>query len=297
MRILIIGATGLLGRALLDDVKTKKHEDQVTGVGSHDADIRDQRQVRQLFERCRPEWTVLAAAYTDVDGCEKDPERAHQVNCIGALNVANAARDAGSRLLFVSTDYVFDGQKGAAYEPNDVVCPINIYGRSKAEAEKGMLEILPGCCILRTSWLFGAIGRCFPNTILGLAETRKKLSVVADQIGRPTYNRDLARAILKLVHANAQGILHASNAGECTWYEFARELIHAAGIVDVVVEAIRTEDMPRPARRPKHSVLSTARLQRYGIDMRPWKETLTDYFAERNELRRSEGLSAQGATR
>ncbi len=297
MRVLIIGATGLLGKVLLNDPEGERYEDQVTGAGSRDVDIRDQRQVHQLFVRCRPEWTVLAAAYTDVDGCEKDPERAHQVNCTGALNVAYAARDAGSRLLFVSTDYVFDGWKDNPYETNDPVCPINTYGRSKAEAEEGIREILPGCCILRTSWLFGANGRCFPNTILELAESRKKLSVVADQIGRPTYNRDLARTILKLVHANAQGTIHASNADECSWYEFARELVRASGIADVVVEAVRTEDTPRPARRPKHSVLSTASLQRYGIDMRPWKETLASYFAERNQLRRSGGVSAQGATR
>src|SRR5260370_36106364 len=115
MRILIIGATGLLGKVLLNDAEGESHEDQITGASSRDADIRDPRQVRQLFERCRPEWTVLAAAYTDVDGCEKDPERAHQVNCAGALNVAYAARDAGSRLLFVSTDYVFDGWKDNPY--------------------------------------------------------------------------------------------------------------------------------------------------------------------------------------
>jgi dTDP-4-dehydrorhamnose reductase len=277
MRVLVIGATGLLGRVLLQEWA----ENDITGVGSRDVDIRDHSQLSQLFSRCRPEWTILLAAYTDVDGCEMDPKRAHEVNCGGAMNVARAARDARSKLLFVSTDYVFDGLKSTPYEPQDAVCPINAYGRSKAEAEKGIREILPGCCILRTSWLFGAVGRCFPNTILELARSQKKLRVVADQIGSPTFNRDLARTIVKLVHADAQGAVHASNAGECSWFDFARELARAAGFEEVAVEAARTEDVPRPARRPKYSVLSTASLEHYGIRMRPWQETLGDYFADR----------------
>jgi dTDP-4-dehydrorhamnose reductase len=283
MRVLLIGATGLLGRALLQEWE----EDNLTGVGSRDVDIQDESQLRPLFERCRPEWTILVAAYTDVDGCEKDPERAHQVNCAGAINVARAARDAHSKLLFVSTDYVFDGAKGTPYEPEDAICPINVYGRSKAEAEKGVREILPSCCILRTSWLFGAVGRCFPNTILELARGQKKLRVVADQIGCPTFNRDLARVIIQLVRANARGTIQASNLGECSWCDFARELLRAGGFTEVAVEAVRTEDVPRPARRPRYSVLSTASLEHYGIRMRPWRETLGDYFADR--LRTSDG--------
>lgn len=277
MRVLVIGATGLLGKALLEEWDG----DSITGVGSREVDIRDHSQLSQLFDRCQPEWTILAAAYTDVDGCEKDPVRAHQVNCAGAMNVARAARDARSKLLFVSTDYVFDGSKSTPYEPEDAVGPINVYGCSKAEAEKGIREILPSCCILRTSWLFGAVGRCFPNTILELARGQKKLRVVADQIGCPTFNRDLARVIVQLVRANAHGTIHASNAGESSWCDFARELVRAAGFEDVAVEAVRTEDVPRPARRPKYSVLSTASLEHYGIRMRPWQATLGDYFADR----------------
>lgn len=277
MRVLVIGATGLLGRAILEEWEA----DTLTGVGSQAVDIRDESQLRPLFEDCRPKWTVLAAAYTDVDGCERDPQRAHQVNCSGAVNVARAAHEARSKLLFVSTDYVFDGSKSVPHKPEDAVRPINVYGRSKADAEKSIREILPNCCILRTSWLFGARGRCFPNTILELVRSQKKLRVVADQIGSPTFNRDLARAIVKLVRADAHGIIHASNAGECSWCDFARELLRSGGFADVTVEAARTEDVPRPARRPKYSVLSIASLERYGIQMRPWQETLGDYFAER----------------
>jgi dTDP-4-dehydrorhamnose reductase len=277
MRVLLIGATGLLGSAL----QQEWDGDELIGVGSRDADIRDESQVRQLLKRTRPEWTVLAAAYTDVDGCERDPQRAHDMNCVGAMNVARAARDARSKLLYVSTDYVFDGSKGAPCEPNDPVCPINVYGRSKADAEKDLREILPDCCILRTSWLFGANGRCFPNTILARAQSEKKLRVVADQIGRPTYNRDLARVIVRLVRAGAREILHAANEGACSWFDFACAVLRTAGLSDVTVEAVRTEDMPRPARRPKYSVLSTKNLEPYGLRMRYWQDTLADYFADR----------------
>lgn len=277
MRVLLIGATGLLGKVLLEEWDG----DTLTGVGSRDVDIRNPSQLSSLFERCRPEWTVLAAAYTDVDGCEKDPKRAHEVNCTAAMSVARAARDARSKLFFVSTDYVFDGSKGAPYVPEDPVHAINVYGRSKAEAEKGIRGILPTSCILRTSWLFGAVGRCFPNTILDLARKQTALRVVADQIGHPTYNRDLARAIVKLVRKDAHGTVHASNEGDCSWCDFARELLRAAALPNVTVEAVRTEDVPRPAPRPKYSALSNASLERFGICMRPWRETLPDYFADR----------------
>ena len=276
MRVLIIGATGLLGRVLLEEWAV----DQVTGASSRDADIRDERQVRDLFARCKPEWTVLAAAYTDVDGCERNPELAHQVNCVGASNVARAARAYGSQLMLLSTDYVFDGTKSTPYEVDDPVAPLNVYGRTKAIAEAAVREILPDGCILRTSWLFGACGKCFPNTILKLAHEHKELSVVADQRGCPTLNRDLASAIVKLSRARAQGTIHATNAGVCSWFAFAQALLRAAGRTDVAVKPIRTEELGRPARRPKYSALSSNRLRQYGISLRPWEDALPQYLRE-----------------
>jgi dTDP-4-dehydrorhamnose reductase len=290
MRVLVIGATGLLGRVLLEQWQG----DEVTGAGSRDADIREPAQLRSLFERSQPEWTVLAAAYADVDGCEKDPERAHQVNCVGAVNVARAAREARSKLLFLSTDYVFDGTKNAAYEPGDAVNPLNTYGRSKAEAETGIRTIVPDCCIVRTSWLFGVQGKCFPNTILELAKIRDHLNVAADQTGCPTFNRDLAGAIIKLARANAHGTVHVTNRGPCTWYEFAREILRVAGQGSLAVSPARTEDVPRPATRPRYSALSSTGLEKFGVHLRPWQEALTDYCAER-ERRRGE-LSPQSET-
>jgi dTDP-4-dehydrorhamnose reductase len=277
MRVLVLGATGLLGRVLLEEWAI----DEVTGIGSRDADIRNRAQLHPYFVRCQPEWTVLAAAYTDVDACERDPKPAHDVNCSGAANVAFECKESGSRLLFVSTDYVFDGAKSAPYEINDEMNLLSVYGQSKAEAERLVHGVLPHTCILRTSWLFGANGRCSPNTILGAAGAGKKLSVVDDQIGRPTYNRDLARTIIQPCRASAQGTVHVSNSDSCSWYEFACHLLRAVGLGDLTVEAIPTEALSRPARRPKRCVLSLASLEQYSIQLRPWQETLTDYIGER----------------
>lgn len=277
MRVLVIGSTGLLGRVLMEEWDM----DSVTGVGAEHLDICNDSQLSQLFRNVRPDWTVLAAAYTDVDGCELNGEQAFRVNCFAAANVAREVARSSSKLLFVSTDYVFDGRKNSPYETDDPVNPMSVYGQSKAEAERLIREILPECCIVRTAWLFGTTGRCFPNTILKLAETQKSLKVVHDQVGTPTFNRDLARAIIQLVRANARGTVHITNSGPCSWYEFACEVLKGGGYEDVTVEPIRTEEMPRPAPRPKYSVLSNASAIRYQIKMRPWREALGDYFVER----------------
>ena len=165
MKVMIIGATGLLGKPLMHQWTST----ELMGTGSRDPDIRDAGRVREYIEKSSPDWIVLAAAYTDVDGCEKNPALAFAVNRDGAVNVAQAAKSAGAKLLFLSSDYVFDGTKTTPYEINDARNPKSVYGRSKAEAELRLLEILPDACIVRTSWLFGIGGKCFPDTILKLA--------------------------------------------------------------------------------------------------------------------------------
>jgi len=278
-RVLILGATGLLGKALVEEWDF----DEVTGTSSRDADIRDAGQLRALFARVRPQWTVLAAAYTDVDGCENNPEMAHQVNCAGAGNVARVARECGSRMLFVSTDYVFDGKKTTPYETSDMPKPINVYGRTKAAGEALVRAILPEACIARTSWLFGVAGKCFPNTILRVAKEQGKISVVADQDGAPTFNRDLARAIVHLCRCGARGTLHVTNSGQCSWHEFAEELVRGAGLTGVTVKPIGAAEFARPPARPKNSVLSSASLrQRYGITLPPWQEAVQRYLREKS---------------
>lgn len=292
MRTLVIGASGLLGRALLEEACSCT----VIPAASSDGDIRDAEAVRALFDRTRPDCAVLAAAFAEVDGCERDPERAHAVNCVGAANVARAALDAGSRLLYVSTDYVFDGARTTPYETTDLPRPLSAYGRSKAAGEAVVQEILPDSCVVRTSRLFGAAGKCFPNSILRLAETHAELAVVDDQVGSPTFNRDLAGAILQLVEAGVRGIVHATNSGTCTWLEFAREILRAAGMENVRVRAISSEQSGRPAARPKYSALSDASLRACGISLRPWREALSAYMEERSreaaETCRNRGVAA-----
>ena len=276
MRTLIFGATGMLGKALMR-VWTG---DEIIGLGSADAEIRVPEQVQAQVERIRPDWVVLSAAYTDVDGCELNPLLANAVNTQGAVNVARAAAKSGAKLLFVSTDYVFDGKNTQPYGTDDPRNPINSYGESKAEAEKKILEILPQACIVRTSWLFGAGGKCFPDTILKLAATRPQIEVVNDQRGSPTFTDDLAAAIIQLCRANAHGIVHCTNSGDCTWYDFAREILSQAGLTTKVLPTT-TDKFVRPANRPGYSVLSAESLQRFGIGIRPWQQAVRAYLQQR----------------
>jgi dTDP-4-dehydrorhamnose reductase len=276
MRVTIFGATGLLGRALIREWSG----DDVAGFGVEDVDIRDATKVREIVGKQHPQWIILAAAYTDVDGCESNQELAFSVNRDGAVNVAEAATQVGAKLLFLSSDYVFDGRKKSPYEIDDARNPQSVYGRSKAEAEVRLLEVLPGCCIVRTAWLFGMGGKCFPDTILKLAATRPVLDVVNDQRGCPTYNVDLARAIIQLCRKGAAGIVHVTNVGDCSWFEFAGEILENAGL-GTEVRPVSTQQMARPAPRPAYSLLSAASLERYGLAMPTWKDALRRYLEER----------------
>jgi dTDP-4-dehydrorhamnose reductase len=254
--------------------------DEVTGVGSAQADIRNPEQVEKTISEAKPDWVILAAAYTDVDGCELNPQLAAAVNTRGAVNVAKVAARLPAKVLFISTDYVFDGKKTSPFETGDARNPINVYGKTKAEAEERISQILPGCSIVRTSWLFGPGGKCFPDTILRLAAERKQIDVVDDQRGCPTYTVDLADAIVRLCRLGAQGIIHCTNQGECSWYEFAREIIRQAGL-KTTIRPTTSEKYVRPAERPRYSVLSGSSLAQFGIAMRPWQSTLPAFLAER----------------
>jgi dTDP-4-dehydrorhamnose reductase len=266
----------MLGKALM----RQWTGDEVTGLGSGQADIRSPDQVDKAVSESNPEWIVLSAAYTDVDGCEINPTLATAVNTQGATNVAKAAANSRAKLLFVSTDYVFDGTKNSPYETTDPRRPINAYGKSKADAEVKILGLMPDVCIVRTSWLFGPGGKCFPDTILKLAANRPEIDVVNDQRGCPTYTFDLADVIVKLCRADATGIVHGTNRGVCTWYEFAGETLRQAGS-KTAVRPTTSDKFVRPAARPSYSVLSEASLLAHGIHMRAWQDTLSDYLRER----------------
>jgi len=276
MKAMIVGATGLLGKALTREWVG----DEVVGLGSKDVDILDASKVREVVDKVRPDWIVLAAAYTDVDGCESHSDLAFAVNRDGAVHVADAAKRIGAKLLFLSSDYVFDGKNTSPYETQDRRNPQSVYGRSKAEAEMRLLAVLPECCIARTSWLFGTGGKCFPDTILKLAASRPTLDVVNDQRGCPTYSVDLSRAIIGLCRNQASGIVHVTNAGNCSWFEFAREIVKNAGFASEV-RPVGSQQMARPAPRPAYSVLSPKSLNPYGIVMPTWQDALQRYLQER----------------
>ena len=276
MRLLVMGARGMLGTDMIQDWKS----DEVVAADSKEADIRNVEQVRALVFKVRPDWIVLTAAYTDVDGSEKNPDLAFAANGKGTENVARVASEFGSRLFYVSTDYVFDGSSTRPYETNDAVHPLNVYGASKAAGEKAVESVACEWCIGRTSWLFGASGASFPEKILLASESRPELTVVSDQVGSPTFTRDLSAAILQLIHAEARGIVHITNTGTCSWFEFACEILHQAGRDSIRVLPVTTVEFPRPAPRPVYSVLSRASLSRYGISMRHWKEALADYLKD-----------------
>jgi dTDP-4-dehydrorhamnose reductase len=273
MRITVVGASGLLGHVLVQALAGE----EVTALCSKDADLRDREQVHRALRNSSPESIILCAAYTDVDGCESHRDLAMSVNCEGALLVAQSARELGARLLFLSTDYVFDGDKKSPYETGDRRNPINVYGESKACAEEKLLALMPDVCIVRTSWLFGPGGKCFPATILKLAASRLEISVVNDQRGCPTFTVDLAAALKQLCRQRARGIVHATNAGDCTWYDFAKEIVSRSGLSSLV-KPVSSAEFPRPARRPNNSVLSPASLHAHEITMPHWKDAVHRYL-------------------
>ena len=278
MRVLVLGARGMLGTDLLSEWQS----DELIPAGSAEADLRNFNQVEKLVRKVRPEWIVLSAAYTDVDGCERNPELAFAVNATGVENVARAAQSVAARVFFVSSDYVFDGKGNRPYEIDDPVAPINVYGAAKAAGEAALRQHHSAWCIARTSWLFGIHGPSFPEKILSAARTRPQLSVVNDQIGSPTYTRDLACAIRDLVRKDARGITHITNEGICSWYDFAREILSVSGQKNIAVLPITTDQSARPARRPNYSVLSAASLHAYNLRLRPWQQALRAFLEERS---------------
>ncbi len=299
-RIAIIGAAGMLGRELLHACaaeagargKGGERPSCEAGISPSpplplppslclpfdlpDLDITNPDQVSRTLNEVRPDVVINAAAYTDVDACEQNQDLAESVNAAGPANLARACRDLGSRLIHISTDYVFDGRATRPYRPDDPVAPINVYGRTKQHGEQRVRETLPDHLIVRTSWLHAPHGKNFVNTILRLAAQKPELRVVDDQVGCPTYAADLADALLTLARSDARGTFHFCNAGVCSWYAFAREILRQAGLSTPVFPTT-TADFPRPAPRPAYSVLDTSTFtQLTGQPPRPWQEALAD---------------------
>lgn len=272
MRVVITGGKGQLGRALRQALTTC----EVVSLDLPAFDLTDASCGQRILDAA-PDVVIHAGAYTDVDGAEREPARAMAINAEGTARVAQAAEQAGARLLYISTDYVFDGRKTSPYEETDRPSPVNHYGRSKLAGEERALAGGTNVLVVRTAWLYGGEGKNFVKTILALADEQPLLRVVADQQGCPTRAEDLAGAMAALIGSEAQGILHVTNEGECSWYEFAQEIIALSG-KPVKVEPITTDQAGRLAARPAYSVLSAERRRRLGIKMPHWKEAVSGYL-------------------
>jgi dTDP-4-dehydrorhamnose reductase len=274
MKILVTGAKGMLG---VDLCARLGREHEVIGWDIKELDITDTAGVRAICA-LQPELIAHCAAFTDVDGCERDPEKAYKVNTLGTWNVALAAQQCNAALLYLSTDFVFDGEKGEPYDEFDRPHPIGVYGRSKFAGEELVKQLAAHYFIVRTSWLFGKNGKNFVNTIWEQAKKGVPLRIVADQMGRPTYTVDLAEAIAGLIAGPLYGIYHVTNSGECSWAQFAEEIVRQAGLKSAVIP-ISSAEWETPTRRPKDSRLRHLALEMQGKDnLRSWSEALGDYL-------------------
>jgi len=282
MTIAVFGADGQLGRDLLDTLAPHNP----VPFDLPDADITDRRTVMRLLAEHRPDWVVNSAAMTHVDRCESEHEQAMRVNAIGAGHLADACAEFGARLVHISTDYVFDGLKSGPYVETDTPRPINVYGISKFAGELYVRRALDAHYIVRSSGLYGTHpcrgkdGRNFVDTMLALAEQHDELKVVVDEVLTPTFTLDLARQIARMIDAvPPPGIYHATNDGECSWHEFAKEIFEQAGR-NVRVAKTTSAEWGAPARRPANSVLANAALDAAGLDiMPPWRDALSRYLA------------------
>ena len=277
----------MLGRDLVAHLE-RRHE--VVALARQDADVTDARAINEAIDRAEPEVVIHCAAFTAVDECESQPERAFRVNWDGTRNVALACRRRGCGVVYLSTDYVFDGEKSSPYLETDQPNPINVYGQSKLEGERAVRELLDepgGTCrawIVRVSWLFGPLGKNFVGAILDRAERGEALRVVDDQAGAPTYTADAAAKIEQIVEGAEPGVYHVTNQGYCSWFEFAAEIVYQACSTGRLRQAppmseISSVELNRPARRPRNSRLANRRLEASGLGLLPpWQDALGRYL-------------------
>jgi len=276
MKVLVTGAAGMLGRDVMLAAGNAGHD--VVGFGHAELDIADEAAVEAKFELERPDVAINCAAWTDVDGAEEAEEEATRINGSGAGNVAAAAASVDASVVYVGSDYVFDGSKGAPYVETDETAPLSAYGRSKLAGEEATRMANKRHFIVRSAWLFGTGGPNFVETMLRLATDHGEVLVVRDQVGSPTYTWHLAYGIVRLIEGVEFGIHHMAAAGACSWYEFAREIFEQAH-VECKVMSGTTEMLGRPAPRPAFSALTSQR--EHAIELPPWQEGLAAYLSQR----------------
>ncbi|MHA7579451.1 dTDP-4-dehydrorhamnose reductase [Paenibacillus vandeheii] len=283
MKVLVTGANGQLGRDVVLLLEKEGHS--VLACDRDQLDITNQAQCNDVISSYIPEVVIHCAAYTAVDAAETDIDGAYKVNAVGTRNVAVAAERAGAKLIYISTDYVFDGNSSSPYQEYDDTNPQSVYGKSKRAGELLVQSLSSKWFVVRTSWVYGLYGNNFVKTMLKLGEEKPKLQVVHDQIGSPTYTVDLVRFLVKLMQSEMYGVYHASNSGTCTWYEFTEAIFAEARnvggfTIQAQLEPCTTEQFPRPAPRPRNSVMDHLSIRTNGLaDIRPWREGLREFIS------------------
>ena len=278
MKVLVTGVKGQLGYDVVNELR--KRDIDPIGVDIQEMDITDADSVDRVITASQADAVIHCAAYTAVDAAEDNQEICHKVNVEGTQNIATVCKKLGIKMMYISTDYVFDGQGTRPWEPDDERHPLNVYGQTKYEGELTIQNTLDQYFIVRIAWVFGVNGKNFIKTMLNLAETHDHLTVVNDQYGSPTYTYDLAKLLVDMIGTDKYGIYHATNEGICTWYEFACEIFRQAG-VQVEVEPVSSEAFPAKAKRPSNSRMSKDKLEQNGFRRLPaWQDAVGRYLKE-----------------
>lgn len=282
MRVLVTGVKGQLGYDVVNELKKRGLE--AVGVDIDEMDITDASSVERVIADASVDAVIHCAAYTAVDAAEDNEAICRKVNAEGTQNIANVCKSLGIKMMYISTDYVFDGEGTKAWQPDDERHPLNVYGITKYEGELAIQNTLDQFFIVRIAWVFGINGKNFIKTMLNLAHNHPKLTVVNDQFGSPTYTYDLAVLLVDMIQTEKYGIYHATNEGICTWYEFACEIFKQAG-VDVKVEPVTSDAFPTKAKRPSNSRMSKDKLDEQGFHRLPtWQDAVKRYISELDNM-------------
>ena len=276
MKVLVTGVKGQLGYDVVKDLKKRGHEP--IGVDREEMDLMNNDAIREFIMNTRPEAIIHCAAFTAVDKAEEEVEVCYQVNAEATKVIAECAKELDITLIYISTDYVFDGTKEGEYVETDVPNPINVYGASKLLGEQYVQQLLEKYYIVRISWVFGENGNNFIKTMRRLGSERDELNIIHDQVGSPTYTADLAPLLVDMMETNNYGIYHATNEGTCSWFEFANEIFKQSNI-EVKTNPITTDQYPTAAKRPMNSRMSKDKLTEFGFALLPsWEEALNNYL-------------------
>lgn len=276
MKVLVTGVKGQLGYDVANELEKRGHE--AVGTDVEEMDITDAAKVREILTEENPDAVIHCAAYTAVDAAEENVELCRRINAEGTENIARVCSELNCKLLYVSTDYVFNGEGERPWEPDDEREPLNVYGQTKCEGELAVEKYVEKFFIVRIAWVFGVNGKNFIKTMLRLGKDHDELTVVADQIGSPTYTFDLSRLLVDMIESDKYGRYHATNEGLCSWYEFAVEIFRQAGM-DVHVRPVTSEEYPAKAKRPHNSRMDKRKLEENGFERLPeWKDALSRYL-------------------